>query len=248
MWPCAFSTRFQAPVLGNRSLTVLVTIPLSQRKRSAPRTSTRRIQPRSCRRGSEGQRRCFHFRRVQLSWGQRPAVNGKFVRCMSGFKHRGQRSGLQVLGKIGFRHGNFSAVPAPDFLRRLGAKPHPDYSLEVRSWNRRRLNPELARQSRGENRMKNWSDTKTALTRALGDSSPSVISLAAAATAAQSQQPAPAPQQPSPAPPSASASPLRRHPANQATQVVRQNRHQDHPRAGQAAFRAGRRAHQVLLR
>ena len=47
MRPCAFSTRFQAPVLGNRSFTVLVTIPLNQRKRSAPRTATRRIQPRS---------------------------------------------------------------------------------------------------------------------------------------------------------------------------------------------------------
>jgi hypothetical protein len=54
---------------------------------------------------------------------------------MSGFKHRGQRCGLQVLGKIGFRHGEFFRGPAPDFLSKLGVKPHPDYSLEVRSWN-----------------------------------------------------------------------------------------------------------------
>ena len=47
MRPCALSTRFQAPALGASSFTVLVTMPLSQRKRSSPRTATRRSQPRS---------------------------------------------------------------------------------------------------------------------------------------------------------------------------------------------------------
>ena len=44
---------------GARSFTVLVTMPLSQRKRSSPRTATRRIQPRSCTAAPESQRRYF---------------------------------------------------------------------------------------------------------------------------------------------------------------------------------------------
>src|SRR5277367_2899306 len=47
MRPCAFNTRFHAPEFTGRSFTELVTMPLSQRKRSSPRTPTRRIQPRS---------------------------------------------------------------------------------------------------------------------------------------------------------------------------------------------------------
>ena len=45
--PLRVSTRFHAPPLAARSFTVLVTMPLSQRKRSSPRTATRRSQPRS---------------------------------------------------------------------------------------------------------------------------------------------------------------------------------------------------------
>src|SRR3954447_15868455 len=47
MRPCALSTRFEAPPPEGKSFTMLVTIPLSQRKRSLPRTATRRSQPRS---------------------------------------------------------------------------------------------------------------------------------------------------------------------------------------------------------
>ncbi len=132
MRPCAFSTRFHAPVLGNRSLTVLVTIPLSQRKRSPPRTSTRRIQPRSWIAAPEASAAVSASGASNSLWGQRAAVDGKFVGSMGGFKHGGQRGGLQVCGKIGLRHGELFRGSAPDFSSKLGAKPHPDYSLEVR--------------------------------------------------------------------------------------------------------------------
>ena len=61
-----------------RSFTVLVTMPLSQRKRSSPRTATRRSQPRSWTAAPWDQRRYFARSRVQLQWGQRAAIGGEF--------------------------------------------------------------------------------------------------------------------------------------------------------------------------
>ena len=121
MRPWALSTRFHAPVLRRRSLTVLVTMPLSQRKRSSPRTAMRRSQPRSCTAAPEASAAVSALRRVQLKWGQHAAVGGKFmgtlaVRIQAARPARWPEIGC---GEVGFRHRRDFPRSGADFRANL---------------------------------------------------------------------------------------------------------------------------------
>ncbi len=136
MRPCAFSTRFQAPPFGAKSLTVFETIPLSQRNRSSPRTATRRIQPRSCTAApdvsaaisvagaSNSRGVCTHrYSDKPAVWlSPLPSVRGKRRhrrRCRNGrFSHRGAVP----------RSGHYFSLAK---LRHNRVRPHPDYSLGI---------------------------------------------------------------------------------------------------------------------
>ncbi len=77
----------------------------------------------------------FRFWRVQLSWCQSSAVSSKLMSCTGRFKQVGQRGGLHVRNSFGLRHLSFPRF-GQGFLVGHGAKPHPDYSLEVEHLNR----------------------------------------------------------------------------------------------------------------
>src|SRR6266571_4420852 len=123
---------FQAPVFSARSLTVFVTIPLSQRKRSSPSTATRRIQPRSC-------------AAAPLASAVVSSAIASNPCGVSTPRYSASRCGLVAdvnnvaSGVVGAETAIFASVIgecfrglAPHFLRKLGARLHPDYSLGIR--------------------------------------------------------------------------------------------------------------------
>src|ERR1019366_2410734 len=132
MRPCALSTMLNAPKPDAMSLTVLVTIPLSQRKRSSPRTATRRIQPRSCAAALVARAAVSPVGASNSCGVTTPrysAVRGgltaEFSSEVSGVGRADTASLVSVIRATKERL-------RVRFLRIYRARPHPDYSLGIR--------------------------------------------------------------------------------------------------------------------
>src|ERR1700756_2798747 len=132
MRPCAVRTRFHAPAFGPKSFTVFVTMPLSQRKRSPPRTATRLIQPRSFTAAAE----------VSAAISTAGASNSRGVsthrysESLGGFAVDARYVASVVDEEVAAMAGSVMVKINPAmrrslFLQRFHVAPHPDYSRGI---------------------------------------------------------------------------------------------------------------------